>query len=1240
MFKIAHLADIHIRNVERHEEYREVFQKLYQKLIEVQPERIVVVGDLFESYIEISNEAKMLAGEFLNNLSKIAKVIITRGNHDIRKKNLNRVDSIKVIVELINNSNLIYYDKTGIYEDGKITWVVYDHPSKTLDPWSGVTSDNNQIYIGLFHDPILNCTDDLGRVYKDVKPIEYFNKNDYLLLGDIHKRQYFRKNGSGAFVGSTIQQKHNESVDRHGFLLWKIENKTDFEVEEYDIKNEHTFINFYIDQIDDYDNLNLVTSERIGNNPEFKIHWKDLSSNINTENERKIRKYIKDKYNSSKVKFDKSYIYTDVISSKMLSESLDLSNKDVQRKIFREYLIEQGYKENDIEEILKVDDIVNSRLDLNEENLNIEWKIDKLWFNNFKSYGDNNFIDWRQLNGIIQIHGLNQQGKTTILDAITYVLYGNTTTTEKREKFGDNRYINNKRDLDYCNAGVVIDVDGEKIIIQRNTERKWNRNRTELTSCPTTLDYYNSEIIKPENLQNEEQRIKTQKKLDSILGDFKDFIRLALTNADNLNELLSTDRSVFIDSIIKDAGYDIFEKKLNEFKDLRKEKSEEKIIIDITSSETEISEIESDINDKKELISLREKQNDDIEKELTKINKSRDKHLLKLNKIDESMFGFDLTIAEDTLSNYKDKISKSYLQIAIYDDEMRKLPSKFEPTKLNELRNKLKETNEKISEIKDEISKVKNSNAEIDSKIEKVKSKLRELRDSEIKKFKDLENIKEKELSEINTERQNIINSRFIRIKDDIKKVELEKFVLENKIKSLKKDGTFLKTRNDEKLLEIEEIKNSSFCPTCGRDYDEKTPEHLEHIKDKIKKLQEEIDFNNTKIKTLIDEFKTLNAKIPDLDLQLTNLKKIKDDLENDIFDSELLNELKQLKSTSDLEKEISNIQTIIERLGNNDLTVTESLLENYNKGKNFLKKLESDKNNNFEVINNFENEFKLLNVDSIEDDIYQEEKVRDSFELRKEKNSLKEKLLLNIDNYKLKIKEVELSIDKYKEYEFQIKENEEIQVKIDEIDIKINEYKNELSENSKFISQLNKEIALKEKDVENISKRIEKFIEQRKTEELMKEYQKCISRDGIPTYLLKKSIHLINKELNDLLTEVDFTLFFDDSLNLKMSMDERLDVTQNAIESSGKERTFCALALKIALRQINIKSRPNFLILDEIMGKLIENSITEFLSLLETIKTKIDKVIIIEHTNPINFDGLITVTKDENLISSLSTEF
>ena len=44
--KIAHLADIHIRNLKYHDEYRQVFAELYEKLAEEKPDVIVVVGDL------------------------------------------------------------------------------------------------------------------------------------------------------------------------------------------------------------------------------------------------------------------------------------------------------------------------------------------------------------------------------------------------------------------------------------------------------------------------------------------------------------------------------------------------------------------------------------------------------------------------------------------------------------------------------------------------------------------------------------------------------------------------------------------------------------------------------------------------------------------------------------------------------------------------------------------------------------------------------------------------------------------------------------------------------------------------------------------------------------------------------------------------------------------------------------------------------------------------------------------
>ena len=67
MIRIAHLADIHIRNAERHDEYKIIFKNIILKLRELKPDYIVIVGDLFENYIEISNEAKILANALSNS---------------------------------------------------------------------------------------------------------------------------------------------------------------------------------------------------------------------------------------------------------------------------------------------------------------------------------------------------------------------------------------------------------------------------------------------------------------------------------------------------------------------------------------------------------------------------------------------------------------------------------------------------------------------------------------------------------------------------------------------------------------------------------------------------------------------------------------------------------------------------------------------------------------------------------------------------------------------------------------------------------------------------------------------------------------------------------------------------------------------------------------------------------------------------------------------------------------------
>jgi metallophosphoesterase superfamily enzyme len=126
--KIAHLADIHIRKSPfRNEEYSKVFLELKKNLSLRKPDRIVIVGDLVNDYLDLQGEQLILASTFLNMLAEIAPVRITRGNHDYSKANKKRTDSVEAIVKSINNPNIIYYNQTGFHIDENITWAVFHH---------------------------------------------------------------------------------------------------------------------------------------------------------------------------------------------------------------------------------------------------------------------------------------------------------------------------------------------------------------------------------------------------------------------------------------------------------------------------------------------------------------------------------------------------------------------------------------------------------------------------------------------------------------------------------------------------------------------------------------------------------------------------------------------------------------------------------------------------------------------------------------------------------------------------------------------------------------------------------------------------------------------------------------------------------------------------------------------------------------------------------------------------------
>lgn len=1195
--KIAHFADIHIsKTLDRHDEYRKVLKNVYIELEKQKPDRIVIVGDSYNDYIDIEGEAIILIGEMINNFSKISPVIITRGNHEIRKKNRNRIDTVKTITDLLENPRVTYYNKSGFYQDENVMWVVWDHVEHRYDninPWKNIQHERNKelIYIDLYHDPIDGCEFYTGynpgnKKYPD--PNDF--KGNYSLFGDIHLRQFFSKR-TKAFAGSLIQQSFGEEPFNHGYLLWDIINGN---VQEINIENEHRFIKFEINPNANYDKLNLV-SKYINKFNKFKIEWNEYAVFVTNENENKIKKYLKDKYNADDIEIKPNRIYTDIKDGKMLSEIIDINNKDVQQDIIKKYLKENKFEDDFIDKIIDIDSYINDRLKLNETK-NIIWNIDRFWFNNFKSYGDDNLIEWNNINGIVQIGGINQQGKSTIIDAICFILYGTTISTIKSEKNGNNRYINKNRNLDYCDGGAILDINGEKYLMYRKVEREYNKGKI-IKSVPMILEYYKGIEMLEEFKLTGERKTSTQKLLNEILGNFDDFIRLSLTNADNLNSILSMDRSVFIDSIIKDAGYDIFDKKLIEFKEYKKELNFEKIIVNQLDLQNEIEKIEENLKDKEEKLSTIIKNINDIEKDIKENIEIKEKLLIKLNNIDEFILNIDVDEIQNNILLYEKERDKIKSEINILNEEIENLPKDFSMENFDNLNEQYKKYINEKNKRDIELIQLNNVYNQNQDKINNVDKDIR------IEKNKYIDYLKNN-IAGLKVELKEIVNEINNNSNIKINNIENKKNDIKFELSSLKQNGIEEKKKiSDYKIMINDE---NQVCVICNQKIINKDEIHMNNL---INESTIKIENITTQAKQKIELLNEYNKNKDSL-IEITNKLIDEKKSEYDIKIKEIQNKIDNF--------EVSYIQDRIE-----DIIKNKEYLELENSNLNI--KLEERKS----YVNKLEIEIKKLELN------IQKLKIEKSLNDNYKKLIInKDKLLLSINNIERLLDENNKSLKEYYKNIYLIEENKRINVEIKEIKYNIdlmNFKKTEYIDNK--MSYFN-DITLSNKVIKDLKDKLNRYIEQEKREELHNVYLKLMHRSGLPTYLLTKNIDILNKELKDLLTNINFILFFDDDLNLKLQHDG-LDGVINVIEASGAERVFSSIVLKMVLRVINFKSKPNILFLDEVLNKCVGKTVDKFMELLEVLKSKIDKIIIIEHNNEIVSDLFIDVKKDENGISS-----
>lgn len=191
MIKIAHIADTHWRNLERHEEYENVSKQFFNLLKEEKIDLVVHCGDIVHQKTNITPELVDKVSWFLRNIAEICPLVMILGNHDGIIKNKSRQDSITPIVKSLNLKNIYLFKKTQNFEfeikNQKINFAIYS----CFDKIERLPIDTDKLNIALYHGPINGSKTDLNFSLVDESYIgkDFFNGYDFVFLGDIHKRQ-------------------------------------------------------------------------------------------------------------------------------------------------------------------------------------------------------------------------------------------------------------------------------------------------------------------------------------------------------------------------------------------------------------------------------------------------------------------------------------------------------------------------------------------------------------------------------------------------------------------------------------------------------------------------------------------------------------------------------------------------------------------------------------------------------------------------------------------------------------------------------------------------------------------------------------------------------------------------------------------------------------------------------------------------------------------------------------------
>jgi DNA repair exonuclease SbcCD ATPase subunit/DNA repair exonuclease SbcCD nuclease subunit len=556
--KIFHISDIHIRNLKRHQEYNEVFSKLY-KYIETNKTLdsiIVITGDVVHAKTDMTPEVVDMTQNFLRKLSDILPTILIPGNHDANLNNLSRLDALTPIVKALKHPNLFYLKDNGVWKMGNIS---FGHTSVFSNRASIIPASDidGGVKIALFHGAVDGVKTEHGFELKNKNiNVSSFDGYHMVLLGDIHMpNQELRPDGSCKYPGSLIMQNHSESkYEHHGILVWDVETaKAEF----VPIHNDYGYVTI------DIDNGNVVTNNTIPIKPRIRVR-------VNNTAHSDVKKLLSEITINKKVQeISIQKVSTSKAINKGIDNTISYNTRDVgvQNNLIETYL-ENTYSlpQTTIDLVKQINVDVNSKINSDTVSKNLVWKPKRFEFSNMFSYGTNNVIDFTNMKGAYGIFAANAGGKSSAFDALAFCIFDKCSRTSKASDV-----LNYSKSSFNCKFN--FELNGVDYYIERAAKKSPKRGTVKVD-----VNFYSVDCDGNINSLNGDERRDTNSVIRQYVGSYEDFVLTSMSIQGNNSGFIEKSQKERKELLAQFLDIDIFEqlyayasKEMNELSTLLKE---------------------------------------------------------------------------------------------------------------------------------------------------------------------------------------------------------------------------------------------------------------------------------------------------------------------------------------------------------------------------------------------------------------------------------------------------------------------------------------------------------------------------------------------------------------------------------------------------------------------------------------------------------------------------------------------